>query len=154
MQKELGLAGRVGCTMIAVAVLLLPIPLLFGKIGVDVFLAVETIWLLVAGGLVFGTDTISKISFGQASIERKLKATELALDEAEAIRDEMRDIARAVVENNYLLSCVTPLAGVTAAPTMRFNSNMNKLSKFAEPDPNKELSWLEDTRGLFGHAPR
>lgn len=155
MQKELGLSGRVGCSLAAIAVLLLPVPLLFGKIDVETFLAVETVWMLVAGVLILGPDTISKISFGQASIERNRRAAELARDEAKEIRDQVRDIARTIVENSYILGSVGPIASSGGSPAaIRFAENMDRIWTLVEPDPRVAHYARQEVRALFGHPPQ
>ncbi|MCE0852981.1 hypothetical protein LU689_24015 [Pseudomonas asiatica] len=153
--KPLGLSGRVGCCLAAIAVLFPPIPLLFGKISIDVFLALEAVWLLVAGALVLGADTISKISFGVASIHMDRKKAEIARDEAKEILDRVRAIARVTVENSYIISCTTDelRRNPTSPAAERLSQNMNDLWKWVEPDERVAHYAHQDVRALFGHTP-
>lgn len=168
MKSEgIGLSGRCGFTLLAVATLALPIPLLAKAISVEVFSAVGLPWLLVSGALIFG-DSITVISFGKAKIKRETakaieasKNAEKALKEAELIRDQLRVIARVTVENTYLMS--GHIMGIThvlskeageafkgSPEGLRINENMNLAWKFVEPDSEKaeqlRLQFLKDMK--------
>ena len=147
-------ARRVGYLILAPLVIGLPTALIANEIDIQVFTAVAVLWLLVALFLIIGHESISEITFWKASIKMDAAAARKAREESERIRDQIREVSRVVVENNYLISCVSPLAsnGESAA-TQHFQANMNTLSNFVEPDETRAREWRERLRKLY-HGPQ
>ncbi|WP_375738027.1 hypothetical protein [Pseudomonas boanensis] len=151
MRKELGLSGRCGFALLAVAVIGLPIATFAGGIDLATFGAVSVVWLLVSAMLILG-ESITEVTLWKASIKRDVTAAQTARAEAEAIRDQMRQMCRVIVENNYLLSCVSELAKNPGPATQRLTDNINALEAFVEPDAEKATEWRKSVRALF-HDP-
>ena len=148
MQKELGLAGRCGFALLGFAVVPLPIAYLFKAVDFGAFSAVEVLLLLVSAALIFG-DSITEITLWKASIKRDATAARAAREEVEAIRDQLRKISAASVENTYIISGELLLmsqrlfgdqhatAMKTSPGTLRLFKNMDDVWKFVEPDETK-----------------
>lgn len=151
MQNKLGLTGRCGFALLGISVVALPIAYLSKAIDFGTFSAVAILWLLVSAALIFG-DSITEITLWKASIKRDVKATKDARDEAEKIRDELRDLARMVAEQSYLLASVGAYAmGAEQKARERLEKNMNDLSEFYASDPDKHKAWWKDLTSVFAH---
>lgn len=147
-------ARRVGYLILAPLVIGLPTALFAKEIDIQVFTAVAVLWLLVALFLIIGHESISEITFWKASIKTDAAAAKKAREEAEKIRDQIREVSRVVVENNYLISCVSPLASSReSAATQHFQANMDALSNFVEPDETRAREWRGRLRELY-HGPQ
>ncbi|WP_047711391.1 hypothetical protein [Pseudomonas lactis] len=151
MHNKLGLTGRCGFALLGISVVALPIAYLSKAIDFGTFSAVAVLWLLVSAALIFG-DSITEITLWKASIKRDVKATKEARDEAEKIRDELRDLARMVAEQSYLLASVGAYAmGAEQQARERLEKNMNDLSEFYASDPDKQKAWWKDLTSVFAH---
>lgn len=153
-----GALQRVGYAMLWPILLAFPIALLAGSIGLKVFIALETLWLLVAVFLILGPDSISEITFWKASIrrsaesaEKDAKAAHEAKEEAERIRNNLRELARLNIENTYALNClVAGLFQPQRHPSMALiEENLNKLTPLVSNDPQLVKAWQERMRHLM-----
>jgi hypothetical protein len=161
MKEKLGLSGRCGFALLGVAVVALPIAYLFKAINFGAFSAVAMLWLLVSVVLIFG-ESITEITLWKASIKRDATATRVAREEVEAIRDQLRKISAASVENTYIISGELLLlshrlfgdehvtAMKTSPGTLRLFKNMNDVWKFAEPDETKAEQLRKQFRRELG----
>lgn len=163
------IARRTGYAMLWIILLAMPAALLAGGVTIDVFIAIELIWLFIAMVLIIGPDSISEVSFGKASIKRYMQAAEAdakaaeeakrealrAREDAERIRDQLRELARVSVENSYILSSAIAknFLPPNTAPAVRLATNMNTIWLFAESDPRAAHYARQDVRALFGHPP-
>lgn len=146
--NQIGLSGRCGFALLSVTVFLLPIVLVCNGVDLKTFIALTLVWLVVSAALIFGDD-LTEITIWKASIKRDAKATRVAREEVEAIRDQLRKISAASVENTYIISGELLLisyrlfgndhvtAMKTSPGTLRLFQNMNDVWKFAEPDETK-----------------
>lgn len=143
---------RTGLLMLAPLVIALPIALFAKAIDVPIFVSVGALWLMVAVFLIVGPESISEISFGKASIKRDVKAARDARDEVEAVRDQLRVVTRAVVEDSYILASTGMLAaGGDQKAANRLEANLDVLSKFVEPNATSEKEWWKDLESVFAH---
>lgn len=154
--QGVGLSGRCGFALLAVAITGLPVALVFHGIGLDVFSAVSLVWLVVSAALIFGDD-MTEVTLWKASIKRDAKATRKAREEVEQIQAHLRKIAAVSVENTYIVSgeillVIDKLAGpenarmVKESPSMvRLMRNMNEVWRLVEPDELK----AEEARKKF-----
>ncbi|OXR38888.1 hypothetical protein PSJE_01350 [Pseudomonas jessenii] len=153
MQKELGLAGRCGFALLAVAVVALPIALFAKAIEIEAFSAVAVVWLLVSAVMILG-DSITEITLWKASIKRDVQAVRDARSEVESLRDQLRAIARASAENSYILASTGMLAiGGDSKAGNRLEANLEVLGRFVEPDKTDENNWWKDVASVFAHRP-
>ncbi|AYL16408.1 hypothetical protein D9N00_19190 [Pseudomonas syringae pv. actinidiae] len=146
--RELGLCGRCGFALLALAVVVLPAALILGSIETEAFVSVGVMWLVVSAAMIFGND-LTEITIWEASIKRDAKATRQAREEVEQIRDQLRKISAVSVENTYIISgelllLVSTLLGTENAELtksspgmLRLGKNMNDVWKFVEPDPEQ-----------------
>ncbi|AMS22153.1 hypothetical protein AYK59_19180 [Pseudomonas synxantha] len=133
----------------------LPVALFAGGIGVATFTAVATLWLLVAIFLIIGPDSISEISFWKASIKTDAKAAKQARNEAEAIRDELKQVARLNIENVFVLNSL--LAGIYASggnPELpgafgHVAANLEAMTPLISTDPVVVEAWQESMREVM-----
>lgn len=141
---------RTGLFMLAPLVVALPIALFVKAIDVPTFASVGSLWLMVAVFLIVGPESISEVSFGKASIKRDVKAARDARDEVEAVREQLRIVTRAGVENSYILASTGMLAmGGDQKAARRLEANLEVLCKFVEPDPVNENKWWKDVESVF-----
>jgi hypothetical protein len=161
MQKKLGLAVRAGFALLAVTVIALPIALLAKAITFGTFSAIAVVWLLVSAVLILN-DSITEITIWKASIKRDATATRAAREEVEAIRDQLRKISAASVENTYIISGelllltqrlfgAQDVMNIKQSPGMlRLIQNMNDVWKFVEPDEVKAEQLRKHIRKELG----
>ncbi len=154
---------RVGYAMLWPILLAFPVALLAGGIELKAFIALETLWLFVALFLILGPDSISEITFWKASIrrsaesaEKDAKAAHKAKEEAERIRNNLRELARLNIENTFVLNSL--VAGLfrdaegnrQSHPSMTLiEENLNKLTPFVSKDPQLIEAWQERMRHLM-----
>lgn len=127
MQKELGLAGRCGFALLAVAVVALPIALFAKAIEIETFSAVAVVWLLVSAVMILG-DSITEITLWKASIKRDVRAAQEARQGAEEVLLQLRDITRLVIENEYVLLSGSQLAELGHPSVPYVQSNLDSLT--------------------------
>jgi hypothetical protein len=127
MQKEVGLSGRCGFALLAVAVIALPIALFLKGIDVPVFVAVATVWLLVSVMLILG-DSVTEIKVWEASIKRDVRAAQEARQGAEEVLAQLHDITRLVIENEYVLLSGSQLAELGHPSVAHVQDNLNSLT--------------------------
>lgn len=143
-------ARRTGYAMLWPLVIGLPVALFVGGIDVPVFLSVGALWLCIAVFLIIGPDSISEISFGKASIKRDVAAAREIKEEVEAIRNQLRSVAKAVVEDSWILASTGALAmGGDRLARERLESNLELLSTFVENDPVQSDRWWSELFDLF-----
>ena len=145
MRKELGLAKRCGFALLAVAVIGLPIGLFSNGIDIHVYAAVATLWLLVAAMLIMG-ESITEVTFWNASIKRDVQAAKDARIEAEAVRDELRTALRSLIEASEIGFSVARIFECPEEVLERREKAVERLQAFAEPDPEKLQIWKNDLK--------
>ncbi len=158
---------RLGLTiLLAPLVVGLPIALFSEGINVPVFLAVASLWLVVALILVLGPSSIMEVSFGSAAIRRDVqdasRASEearQARDEAMTIRDDLRKLARLQIENMFVLNSL--VAGIYKQEPrnaqhpgiQHVEQNLDKLTPLVSNDPKLVTAWQQSMRDLMKTAP-
>ncbi|MFJ3114893.1 hypothetical protein ACIPI6_00035 [Pseudomonas protegens] len=148
MNKQLGLAKRCGFALLAVTVAGLPIGLFAGGIGVDTYIAVTTVWLLVAAMLVLG-ESVTEVTVWKATIKRDVQAAKDARDEIEAVRDELRLAMKPLIESSEIAFSVTRLTECSDELLGRRQAAVERLQEFAEPNPAKLLAWRNDLERIL-----
>jgi hypothetical protein len=155
MRSELGLAGRCGFALLAITVIGLPIALFAHGISVAVFTCVASVWLLVSVMLVLG-ESVTEVKIWQTSIKRDVQAARIARDEAEAIRDQLKQVAELNIENVYLLNslvagvCIglNPGNGVPLA-CGHISGNLDRMTPIISTDDNVVRAWQERMRMII-----
>ncbi|RMS09284.1 hypothetical protein ALP72_03595 [Pseudomonas coronafaciens pv. coronafaciens] len=145
----------IGYAMFLPLIVGLPIALFSSVIDVGIFSAVAVLWLLVSIFLIIGPESISEISFWQASIKRDAKAATEAKNEAEAIRDELKTISKLNLENVYLLTSLT--AGVykqygtesLPAAFQHIINNLEELTPFISSDTDFVDKWQQEMKDIM-----
>ncbi|MBI6682894.1 hypothetical protein YA0697_14345 [Pseudomonas viridiflava] len=145
----------IGYVMLGPIILGLPIALFLSVIDVGIFSAVAVLWLLVSIFLIIGPESISEISFWEASIKRDAKAATDAKNEAEAIRDELKKVSKLNLENVFLLNSLT--AGVykqygtgpLPAAFLHIIKNLEELTPFISSDPDFVDKWQQEMKGIM-----
>ncbi|WP_208690939.1 hypothetical protein [Pseudomonas oryzihabitans] len=150
--KGIDLAARCGFVLVALAVTLMPLALIFGKIGIDVFLAVITIWLLVAIMLICGTS-ITEVTVWKASIKRDVRAAQEAADESAQILANLRSITRLVIENEYILVSGSQLAIVGHPAVGHINRNLDMLTSLIPITGDELVQWQAQMQALMRQWP-
>jgi hypothetical protein len=150
------IARRAGYAIFWPLLIGLPAALFAGRIDVPIFIAVATLWLVVAIFLIIGPESISEISFWKASIKTDARAAKQARNEAEAIRDELRQVARLNIENVFLLNSL--MAGVYSGPTGKGQlpppfghvaKNLEEMTPLISSDPVVVEAWQEKMREVM-----
>lgn len=149
------IARRTGYAMFWPLLIGLPAALFAGGIDIPTFIAVATLWLLVAIFFIIGPESISEISFWKASIKTDAKAAKQARNEAEAIRDELRQVARLNIENVFLLNSL--MAGVYSSygksklpiAFERVVENLEEMTPLISSDPLVVEAWQEQMREIM-----
>lgn len=158
-----GALQRVGYAMLWPILLAFPIALLAGGIELRIFIALETLWLFVALLLILGPDSIAEITLWKASIrrsaasaEKDAKAAQEAKEEAERIRNNLRELARLNIENTFVLNSL--VAGLhrnrdgerQCHPAMtHVEQNLVKLTPLVSSDPHLVTAWQESMHQLL-----
>lgn len=127
MKSEVGLAGRCGFVILAVAVIALPIALFAKAIDLATFGAVAAVWLVVSATLILG-ESITEITLGTASIKRDVKAAKEARQGAEEVLLQLREITRLVIENEYVLLSGSQLAELEHPSVLNVQRNLDLLT--------------------------
>ncbi|MGY4528049.1 hypothetical protein [Pseudomonas sp. TE21394] len=155
-EKAQAVARRTGYAMLAPLIVGLPIALFAGGIDIPVFVSVATLWLLVALFLIIGPESISEITFWEASIKRDAKAAKEARDEAEAIRDELKKVAKLNIENVFLLNSLAANvyqnggAGQDLPPAFdRIAKNLDDLTPLISTNSAEVEAWQEEMRAIM-----
>ena len=155
MQSELGVSGRCGFALLAVTVIGLPIALFADGISVAVFTCVASVWLIVSVMLILG-DSVTEVKIWQTSIKRDVKAAQLARDEAEAIRDQLKQVAELNIENVFLLNSL--VAGLYRNPNSNKGlppacnhivNNLEKMTPIISTDKSTVEAWQERMREII-----
>lgn len=150
------IARRTGYAMFWPLLIGLPVALIAKGIDVPIFIAVATLWLVVAIFLIIGPESISEISFWKASIKTDARAAKQARNEAEAIRDELRQVARLNIENVFLLNSM--MAGVYKGisgkrelppPFGHISDNLDEMTPLISSDPDVVEAWQEKMREVM-----
>jgi hypothetical protein len=128
MQKEIGLAGRCGFALLAVAIVPLPIALFAKAISIEVFSAVSVVWLLVSAVMIFG-DSITEITLWKTSIKRDVRAAQEARQGAEEVLAQLQSITRLVIENEYVLLSGSQLAELGHPSVEHVQGNLDLLTE-------------------------
>ena len=145
----------IGYAMFLPLIVGLPIALFSSVIDVGIFSAVAVLWLLVSIFLIIGPESISEISFWQASIKRDAKAATEAKNEAEAIRDELKTISKLNLENVYLLTSLTAGVykqyGTGSLPTafQHIINNLEELTPFISSDTDFVDKWQQEMKDIM-----
>lgn len=148
-------ARRTGYAIFWPLLIGLPVALFAGGIDIPTFIAVATLWLLVSIFLIIGPESVSEISFWKASIKTDAKAAKQARNEAEAIRDELRQVARLNIENVFLLNSL--MAGVYTSYgkselPIAFEhvvANLEEMTPLISSDPAEVEAWQEKMREVM-----
>lgn len=141
---------RVGMAILLAPLIIgLPVALFAKGIDVQVFLAVASLWLVVALILILGPNSIMEVSFGSASIKRDVRAAQEARIETEAIRDNLTKVAKLLVENSFILASGSDLALHQHGSIDRVMKNLDEISKLVEVDPEKLAAWQEELRSVM-----
>lgn len=144
------IARRTGYAMLWPLVIGLPIALFAGGIDVAEFVSVGALWFGVAVFLIVGPETVSEVSFGKASIKRDVAAAKEIRDEVEMIRNQLQSVAKAVVEDSWILASTGSLAmGGELLARDRLESNLELLSAFVASDPVESDKWWSELGDLF-----
>jgi hypothetical protein len=155
MPSELGLAGRCGFALLAITVIGLPIALFANGISVAVFTCVASVWLLVSVMLVLG-ESVTEVKIWQTSIKRDVRAAQVARDEAEAIRDQLKQVAELNIENVFLLNSL--VAGIykglnpgNAVPPAcgHISGNLDEMTPIISTDEKVIEAWQDKMRGIM-----
>ncbi|MEQ4313770.1 hypothetical protein ABNM01_11440 [Pseudomonas syringae] len=154
MRDEVGLSRRCGFTLLAITIIGLPAALFVHGISIPVFTCVATVWLLVSLMLILG-ESVTEVKIWKTSIKRDVKAAQLARDEAEAIRDQLRQVAKLNIENVFLLNSLT--AGVykrygngdLPIAFHRVVKNLEELTPFISTDPAVVEAWQKELREVM-----
>ena len=155
-EKTQAVARRSGYAMLAPLIVGLPIALFAGGIDIPVFISVATLWLLVALFLIIGPESISEITFWEASIKRDARAAKDARNEAEAIRDELKKVAKLNIENVFLLNNLT--AGIyqqygtgqkLPAAFERVVKNLEDMTPLISSDAAEVGAWQAEMREIM-----
>ncbi|PVZ56520.1 hypothetical protein C9422_18530 [Pseudomonas sp. B1(2018)] len=147
MQKEIGLAGRCGFALLAVAIVALPIALFAKAIEIEAFSAVAVVWLLVAAVMILG-DSITEITLWKATIKRDVQAAKVARAEVEAVRDELRVAVKSLVDSTEIAFSMSLSVESPDEILERRARAVERLQEFAEPDPVKLREWREELKKL------
>jgi ribosomal protein S13 len=155
MRDEVGLSGRCGFTLLGITVLGLPVGLFLHGISIPVFTCVATVWLLVSVMLILG-ESVTEVTIWKTSIKRDVKAAQLARDEAEAIRDQLKTVAKLNIENAYLLnSMVAGLysrghpSGLTPPACEHIAENLMEMTPIISTDETIISEWQQRMRNLM-----
>lgn len=150
-----GLAGRCGFALLAIAVLVLPIMLMVGYLDIAKFTVITTVWLLVSALLIIGSE-VTEITLWKASIKRNARSAEKdaqaareAREAAEVVRAELHEIARLVVECSFMSVSTSTMALGDYPMTRRFTANLERITDIVEPDPVKAKMWQEEVREVL-----
>ncbi len=128
----------------------LSVLLIQGVIGLGVFGALVSVWFVVFLFWLFGPETISEVTLWKASIKRDLEAAEKIRREVEGAAEDLREVARSLVEATYILASSSILAvGGDRPARQRVEEHLEKLTQFAEPDSKKQEQWWAELRKLF-----
>jgi hypothetical protein len=154
-QNAQAVARRTGYAMLAPLIVGLPAALFAGGIDIPIFSAVAMLWLVVSLVLIIGPESISEVSFWEASIKRDAAAAKSAREEAEAIRDELKKVARLSVENVFLLNSLT--AGVytqygsgNLPPAFaHVTKNLEEMTPLISTDAALVAAWQEEMRKVI-----
>lgn len=145
MRKDLGLAKRCGFTLLAVAVIGLPIGLFARGIDLGIYSAVSAVWLLVAVMLIMG-ESITEVTIWKASIKRDVQAAKDARIEAESVRDELRTALKSLIDASEIGFSVARIFECPYEVLERRQRAVERLQAFAEPDPDKRQIWINDLK--------
>lgn len=128
----------------------LSILVILGKIEIGVFTGVSIVWLFAYLMVVGGVESIVELTAVKLSIKRSVKEAQQASLEAQKIRDELKEVTRANVENAWILASTSMLAaGGDTRARERLEKNLDVLSKFVEENKEKEDEWWEEMSDLF-----
>ena len=120
------------------------------QISVTVFTALETTLFFTFFILFVGPDNVSEMTLGRWSIKHDVKVAKEIREEVQKIRDELKDITKLTVENNFITGNTGLLPmGSDPKARKRLEDNIDKLSKIVEPDNKKEDRWWEELQALF-----
>lgn len=123
---------------------------ILGKIEMGVFTGVSIVWLFAYLMVVGGVESIVELTAGKLSIKRSVKEAQQASLEAQEIRDKLKEVTRANVENAWILASTSMLAaGGDTKARERLEKNLDVLSKFVEENKEKEDEWWEEMSDLF-----
>ncbi|MCM2317842.1 MAG: hypothetical protein NDI93_00755 [Pseudomonas sp.] len=159
--RELGLL-----ILMAPLLIVLPFLLLVGAIAAEAFWAVGSVWLLIALLLILGPETITEISIGKASIKRYVEAAEKdarsareAKEEAEAIRNDLREVARLNIENTFVLNSLVAFLydpnGERLPPAVGYvTQNLEALTPMISTDQRLVEAWQKQMRELMRRPPQ
>ncbi|MDO6423520.1 hypothetical protein [Saccharophagus degradans] len=135
----------IGSILFCVAMFVLPIFYLFDCIGVSKFIPLVLVWIFGAVVLYIGPDTINEISYGALSIKRDVKAAKDYKEEAEAIAKSIQELAKLMVENDYILAHSTWLAmegEENESPRReRIQENLASLVGLVDPLRKQDSEW-------------
>lgn len=92
-----------------------------------------------------GIDSINELTAGQLKIRRELQA-------AKKIREEIAEIAKLAVENEYILANtgLLPMGGENAAKE-KLETNLEELAVLSFGSKQKADKWWSDIMKLFAH---
>ncbi|TLP71323.1 hypothetical protein FEA48_21090 [Pseudomonas nitroreducens] len=154
------IARRVGYAIFWPLLVGLPLALFAKGIDIQAFIAVASLWLIVSLFLIIGPDSISEITIWKASIKRDVKAAREARDEAEAIRDELRKVARLNIENVFLLNSLLANffagpSGTNALPPAfgHIAKNLEEMSPLISSDEKVIAEWQGKLRQIIRTSP-
>jgi hypothetical protein len=151
-----GIARRTGYAILWPLLVGLPVALFAGGIDVTIFITVATLWLIVSFFLIIGPESISEITVWKASIKTDVRAAKEAKIEAEAIRDELRKVARLNIENVFLLQSL--LSGFYSGNTGNgklppafghVTKNLDEMTPIISSDPALVAAWQERMREVI-----
>ena len=139
-----------GKVLFLIVLIGLPWLLLAKVIDLGVFGAIGVFGLLGSFALIVGPESITEFTMGKISIKRDVKAARELRDEVAQVREELRDVTKLIVEDAYIVASSSFLAmGAEGAARERLESNLEQLSKFAEPLKEQEDEWWEELQRLF-----
>ena len=149
------IARRTGYAILWPLLIGLPVALFAGGIDVPTFTSVATLWLIVSFFLIVGPESVSEITVWKASIKTDARAAKKARNEAEAIRDELRQVARLNIENVFLLNSL--MAGIyssygkTELPLafQHVVKNLEEMTPLISSDPAVVEAWQENMRDVM-----
>ncbi len=123
--------------------------LVMSKIGIGSFMAISSIWFLIFAMFYFEPETIKKVAIWKLTIERDVTVAEEIKNQVTATAEELRKVTKLIIEDTYITASSSMLAMGDSPAKSRLEKNLDILSKFVEPDKDKEDTWWGELSELY-----
>lgn len=97
----------------------------------------------------FEPETIKKIAIWKLTIERDVTVAEEIKNQVTATAEELRKVTKLIIEDTYITASSSMLAMGDSPAKSRLEKNLDSLSKFVEPDKEKEDAWWGELNELY-----